>query len=134
MLPVQHPGQLAHLVGDTASQLPVGATQAARRFRYGRQIVVAQIGIGAELAPRRLRKGIDGLRLTRLRRRWRVAVDDARIESPLSHDRERAVWRGAPVEAGRIAIMTDCANLAYQQQQAVPLAIDADLVDHLLVT
>ena len=96
--------------------------------------MVAQIGIGTELLPRRLRKWINLHWLMRLRRRQWFGVDDARIEGPFAYDRERAVWRGAPVEAGRIAIVTDGANLAYQQQQAVLLAIDANLVDDLLVT
>ena len=59
MLPVQHPGQLAQLVGDTAPEMLIGSSQAARRLRLGGQIVVAQVGIGAELSPRRLRKWIN---------------------------------------------------------------------------
>ena len=134
VLSIQHPGQLTQLVGDTAPEMLVGVSQAARRLRLGGQIVVAQVGIGAELAARRLRKWINRLHRTRLRRWRRVAVDDARVERTLADDGERAVWRGAPVEAGRIAIVANGANLAYEKQQAVLLAIDADLVDELLVT
>ena len=70
MLPIQNPSQLAQLVGDTAPELliRIRVTQAARRLRLGGQIVVAQIGIGTELLPRRLRKWINLHCLMRLRR------------------------------------------------------------------
>ena len=59
MLSVHHPGQLAQLVGDTAPEMLVGLSQATRRLRLRSQIMIAQIGIGAELSSRRLRQWIN---------------------------------------------------------------------------
>src|SRR5215218_196260 len=108
-------------------------SQAARSLRLGSQILVAQKGICAELTASCLPEWINGLRLTRLRRWCRVAIDDARVERTLSDDGQRAVWRGSPVEAGRKAMVTNGADLAHQKQEAALLTIDADLLDELLV-
>jgi hypothetical protein len=127
-------GQFAQLVGNTAPIMVIGVSQPAGRFRVGGKIVVAQVGVGTELAPCRLPKRFNSLFLTRLRGRRRIRVDEARVERTLADDGERAVWSRATIEAGRITIVTDSANLAHEKQQAILFAIDADLVDHLLVT
>src|SRR5215212_11808244 len=95
----QHPGQFAQLFGDTASETMVWESQPMRGFRLRGQIVVAQVGISPKLEARRLSKWINFLHYTSLRRRCRVAVDDARIERAFSDDRHRAIRRGAAVEA-----------------------------------
>ena len=80
VLSVQHPGQLAQLVGDTAREMLVGVSQVARRLRRGGQIVVPQVGIGTKLASCRRFKRVNGVSLTSLRGGRRITVDEARIE------------------------------------------------------